>query len=107
MIEQRFYKLGHALHHNERQRTLCEERLHIVQGLMWAKDNPMLVLEVMQTSNDLQQAKAVLIEKYGLSQCQAQAVIDMRMRNYLDNEGQKLEEEYQNLLKDYVVMVSV
>lgn len=107
MIEPRFYKLGHALHHSKRQFIHCEERLHIVQGLMWAKDNPMLLLEVMQTSNDLQQAKAILTEKYGLSQCQGQAVIDMRMRTYLDNEGKKLEEEYQKLLKEYVVMTSV
>ena len=77
----------------------AEERAHILQGLLIALDNIDEVIKIIRGSENTPAAKAGLIERFGLSDAQAQAIVDMRLRTLTGLEREKLEAEYQELLK--------
>ncbi|MCR5666811.1 MAG: DNA gyrase subunit A [Eubacterium sp.] len=77
----------------------AEERAHIVEGLLIAQDNIDEVIKIIRASSNTQQAKEGLIARFGLSDAQAQAIVDMRLRSLTGLEREKLEAEYEELKK--------
>ena len=68
----------------------AEERAHILQGLLIALDNIDEVIRIIRGSENTQAAKAGLIERFALSDAQAQAIVDMRLRTLTGLEREKL-----------------
>ncbi|MDE7179023.1 MAG: DNA gyrase subunit A [Lachnospiraceae bacterium] len=77
----------------------AEERDHILQGLLIALDNIDEVISIMRSSRTTAIAKERLMERFGLSDAQAQAIADMRLRALTGLEREKLENEHEELLK--------
>ena len=77
----------------------AEERAHILQGLLIALDNIDEVIKIIRGSANTQAAKAALMERFALSDAQAQAIVDMRLRTLTGLEREKLENEYAELMK--------
>ena len=77
----------------------AEERDHILQGLLIALDNIDEVIRIIRSSANTQIAKQGLIERFGLTDVQAQAIVDMRLRALTGLEREKLEQEHAELLK--------
>jgi len=77
----------------------AEERAHIVEGLRIALMNLDAVIKIIRSSKDIPTARNSLMEKFSLTEKQAQAILDMRLQKLTGLEREKLEEEYQELLK--------
>ena len=77
----------------------AEERAHILQGLLIALDNIDEVIKIIRGSRTTQLAKDGLIERFQLSEVQAQAIVDMRLRALTGLEREKLESEYKELME--------
>ena len=77
----------------------AQERDHILQGLLIALDHIDEVIRIIRSSENVQVAKASLIEKFGLDDVQAQAIVDMRLRALTGLERSKIEAEHAQLLK--------
>ncbi len=75
----------------------AEERAHILQGLLIALDNIDEVIRIIRGSENVQAAKAELMSRFGLSDAQSQAIVDMRLRALTGLEREKLENEYREL----------
>ncbi len=75
----------------------ARERLHIVEGLLIALKNLDSVIQDIRSSADTQEAREKLTKKYGLSQAQANAVLDMRLQRLTSLERSRLEEEEKEL----------
>ena len=76
----------------------AEERAHILQGLIIALDNIDEVISIIRNSENVVIAKATLIERFGLSDVQSQAIVDMRLRALTGLEREKIEAEYKDLM---------
>lgn len=76
----------------------AEERAHILEGLMIALDNIDRVIQIIRGSQNVQIAKEGLMSEFGLSEAQAQAIVDMRLRALTGLEREKLEAELKELL---------
>ncbi len=76
----------------------AEERAHILQGLLIALDNIDEVIHIIRGSKTTQIAKEGLIERFELTDVQAQAIVDMRLRALTGLEREKLETEYAELM---------
>ena len=95
----------------------AQERAHILEGLLIALDHIDRVIEIIRGSANVAAAKVSLIEEFGLSDAQSQAIVDMRLRaltglerNRLENEYKELEERIaylQSILGDEKVLLSV
>ena len=77
----------------------AEERAHILEGLKIAIDNLDAVIETIRASADSETARNSLIERFGLSEVQAQAILDLRLARLTALEREKLDEEYKILLQ--------
>ena len=77
----------------------AEERAHILQGLLIALDNIDEVIQIIRSSRTTQEAKERLVERFGLTDAQAQAIVDMRLRALTGLEREKLEAEYKELME--------
>ena len=77
----------------------AEERDHILQGLLIALDNIDEVISIIRSSKNTAEAKTRLIERFGLDDVQAQAIVDMRLRALTGLEREKIEEEHAELIK--------
>ena len=77
----------------------AEERDHILQGLLIALDHIDEVIKIIRGSKNTQEAKDNLIERFGLDDVQAQAIVDMRLRALTGLEREKLENEHQELVQ--------
>ena len=77
----------------------AEARAHILEGLLVALDHIDEVINLIRSSRTDQIAKEGLMEKFDLSERQAQAILDMRLRRLTGLERDKLQEEYEGLLK--------
>ena len=77
----------------------AEERAHILKGLLIALDHIDEVIKIIRASKNVAEAKAQLIEKFGLDDVQAQAIVDMRLRALTGLERERLEQEYADLMK--------
>ena len=99
--------LRHYLDHQEdvvRRRTQydlnkAEARCHILEGLLIALDNIDEVIRIIRSSRATQDAKDALMEKFGLSERQAQAILDMRLARLTGLEREKIEQEHAELQK--------
>lgn len=95
----------------------AQERAHILEGLLIALDHIDRVIEIIRGSANVAAAKTSLIEEFGLSDAQSQAIVDMRLRaltglerNRLENEYKELEERIaylQSILGDVKVLLGV
>ena len=77
----------------------AEERAHILQGLLIALDNIDEVIRIIRASKTTQIAKEGLMERFGLSEVQSQAIVDMRLRALTGLEREKLENEFKELME--------
>ena len=75
----------------------AEERAHILEGLLIALDHIDEVIKIIRASKNTQEAKNNLIERFSLSDAQAQAIVDMRLRALTGLEREKIENEYREL----------
>ena len=76
----------------------AEARAHIEEGLIIAQDNIDEVISIIRSSQTTQQAKTRLMERFGLTDEQTQAIVDMRLRALTGLEREKLEAEYKELM---------
>ena len=76
----------------------AEERAHILEGLLIALDNIDEVIKIIRGSRTTPEAKQSLMERFGLTDAQAQAIVDMRLRALTGLEREKLEAEYADLM---------
>ncbi len=99
--------LYHYLEHQKsviRRRTeyelrKAEARAHILEGLRIALDHLDRVIALIRGSRTAEEARSGLMEQFGLSVEQAQAILDMRLQRLTGLEREKIEEEYQELMK--------
>ncbi len=99
--------LNHYLKHQENvvtRRTKyelnkAEERAHILKGLLIALDNIDEVIKIIRGSRSVQLAKEELMSRFELTDVQAQAIVDMRLRTLTGLEREKIEAEYAELMK--------
>ena len=77
----------------------AEERAHILEGLLIALDHIDEVISIIRGSRNAGEAKEKLIERFGLSEDQAQAIVDMRLRALTGLEREKIESEFAELMK--------
>ncbi|MBO8175822.1 MAG: DNA gyrase subunit A [Bacillus sp. (in: Bacteria)] len=99
--------LQHYLNHQKvviRRRTeydlrKAEARAHILEGLRIALDHIDEIINLIRSSQTTEIAKAGLMEKFSLTEKQAQAILDMRLQRLTGLEREKIEDEYQSLLK--------
>ncbi len=76
----------------------AEERAHILEGLLIAIDNLDEVIKLIRASKDVPAAKAGLIEKFSLTDIQAQAILEMRLQRLTALEREKVKAEYKELM---------
>ncbi|WP_243430676.1 DNA gyrase subunit A [Enterococcus sp. DIV2402] len=81
------------------EKEKAEARAHILEGLRIALDHIDEIIAIIRGSKTDGEAKATMIEKFDLSDRQAQAILDMRLRRLTGLERDKIEAEYQDLLK--------
>lgn len=77
----------------------AEERAHLLEGYRIALDNIDEVIEIVRASQTTDEAKARLSARFSLTDVQAQAIVDMRLRTLVGLERQKIEDEYAQLIK--------
>lgn len=77
----------------------AEKRAHILEGLIIASDNIDEVIKLIKASSNGEEAKSKLIERFGLSDLQARAIVEMRLRNLTGLEQDKLRSEFDDLLE--------
>ena len=77
----------------------AEERAHILKGLLIALDNIDEVIKIIRGSKTVQLAKEELMTRFELSDAQSQAIVDMRLRALTGLEREKLEKEYEELMR--------
>ncbi|SEW29897.1 DNA gyrase subunit A [[Clostridium] fimetarium] len=85
----------------------AQERAHILQGLMIALDNIEEVIRIIRSSQNVTIAKEGLIEKFSLSEVQAQAIVDMRLRALTGLERAKLEAEHNELMERIAELIAI
>ena len=98
--------IGHFIDHRHevvvRRTTFelkkAEERAHILQGMIIASDNIDEVITLIKTSSNAEEARQKLIAKFSLSETQAKAIVEMRLRQLTGLEQDKLRAEYEELL---------
>ena len=85
----------------------AEERLHIVNGLLIAQDNIDEVVNIIRSSKTTQEARTRLQERFGLSEVQTAAILEMRLRQLTGLQREALEQEQAELIKtiDYLKAV--
>ena len=85
----------------------AEERAHILQGLLIALDNIDEVISIIRSSQTTAEAKTRLIERFALSEAQAQAIVDMRLRTLTGLEREKLQAEYDSLMEQIAELKAI
>ncbi|SFC25401.1 DNA gyrase subunit A [Flexibacter flexilis DSM 6793] len=77
----------------------AEERAHILEGLLIALDHLDAVISLIRSARDPEIAKAGLVEKFGLSEIQAKAILEMRLQRLTGLEREKIQNEYAEIKK--------
>ena len=85
----------------------AQERDHILQGLLTALDDIDEVVSIIRHSPNVAEAKTRLMERFGLDDVQAQAIVDMRLRALTGLEREKIEKEHEELLKTIAYLKSI
>lgn len=107
--------LSHYLNHQKEvvtRRTQfdlrkAEERSHILEGLRIALDHIDEVISIIRNSPNIQEAKQSLMDSFALSDKQAQAIVDMRLRSLTGLEREKIEDEYRELQESIKELKSI
>lgn len=107
--------IGHFVdhrHHVVTRRTQyeldeAERRAHLLQGYLIALDNIDQVIEIIRGSRDAETARNGLMESFELTEIQARAILDMRLQRLTGLEREKLEKEYEDVLKQVSYLKSV
>lgn len=76
----------------------AKKRAHILEGLLIALDNIDEIIKLIKSSKDANEAREALIERFGLTEVQAQAILDMRLQRLTGLERDKIENEYHELM---------
>lgn len=97
---------------NVRKRTQfelkkAEERAHILEGLKIALDHIDEIVQIIKHSPDTRTAKEKLVERFKLSDIQAQAILDMRLARLTGLEREKIEDEYRDVIKEIERLKSI
>ena len=82
------------------QLNKAQERAHILEGLRIALDHIDEVINLIRSSSTVPEARIGLIDRFGLSEKQAQAILDMKLHRLTGLERKKIDEEYESLMKD-------
>ena len=94
--------LGHQINvvrrRTEYDLQKCEDRAHILEGLLKALDHIDEIVAMIRAAKNVEEAKLNLISRFGFSDVQAQAIVDMRLRALTGLERERLENEYNDLL---------
>ena len=77
----------------------AEDRAHILEGLIIASDNIDEVIAIIRGSSNVEEARSSLMERFKLTEIQAKAIVEMRLRQLTGLEQDKLREEYEELKK--------
>ena len=77
----------------------AEDRAHILEGLIIASDNIDEVIAIIRGSSNVEEARSSLMERFKLTEVQAKAIVEMRLRQLTGLEQDKLREEYEELKK--------
>ncbi|HKU82266.1 MAG TPA: DNA gyrase C-terminal beta-propeller domain-containing protein [Candidatus Tumulicola sp.] len=77
----------------------AQERAHLLEGYRIALDNIDEVIEIVRSSQTTDEAKTRLSQRFSLSEVQAQAIVDMRLRTLVGLERKKIDDEYAELIK--------
>ena len=77
----------------------AEARAHVLEGLLIALDNLDAVIALIRASADADEARDGLMDKFGLSEIQAQAILDMRLQRLTALEADKVREEHAELIE--------
>jgi DNA gyrase subunit A len=77
----------------------AEDRAHILEGLIIASDNIDEVIKIIRASSNADEARNNLIERFKLSEIQAKAIVEMRLRQLTGLEQDKLRDEYDEIIK--------
>ena len=85
----------------------AEARAHILEGLLIALDNIDEIVKIIRSSANSGEAKVQLMERFGLTDKQAQAILDMRLARLTGLERERLQEEYAELLKTIAYLRAV
>ena len=85
----------------------AKKRAHILEGLLIAITNLDEVIRIIRSSEDAEAAKMGLMERFGLSDEQSQAIVDLRLRNLTALERHKIEEEHRDLLERMAYLESL
>ncbi len=85
----------------------AKKRAHILEGLRIALANIDEVVELIKKSSDTKDAKAKLIERFELSEVQAQAILDMKLARLTSLEIEKIEKEYNELMEKIAYLTSI
>ena len=85
----------------------AEARAHILEGLLIALDNIDEIVKIIRSSANTAEAKVQLMERFGLSDKQAQAILDMRLARLTGLERERLQEEYAELQKTIAYLRAV
>ncbi len=85
----------------------AEKRAHILEGLRIAVDNLDKVIKTIRASKSTDEAKTALIENFDLSAIQAQAILEMQLRQLTGLEIKKIEEEYKEIIKTIEVLKGI
>ncbi|MBF8150046.1 DNA gyrase subunit A [Winogradskyella sp. F6397] len=80
----------------------AEERAHILEGLIIASDNIDEVIKIIRASSNAEEARNNLIERFKLSEIQAKAIVEMRLRQLTGLEQDKLRAEYEDIMKTII-----
>ena len=85
----------------------AEERAHILQGLLIALDNIDEVINIIRSSQTTAEAKQRLMERFALTDAQSQAIVDMRLKTLTGLEREKLQAEYDSLMKQIAELKAI
>ncbi|MEJ2290411.1 MAG: DNA gyrase subunit A [Deinococcales bacterium] len=94
------HRAGVVRRRSEFELRKARERAHILEGYLIALDNLDAVIALIRASKDGPEARDGLIREFGLSEAQAQAVLDMRLQRLTGLERDRIQEEYRDLLED-------
>jgi DNA gyrase subunit A len=94
------HRAGVVRRRSEFELRKARERAHILEGYLIALDNLDAVIALIRSSKDGPEARAGLMREFGLSEPQAQAVLDMRLQRLTGLERDRIQEEYRDLLEE-------
>jgi len=107
LMEYTVHRQGVVVRRSQYELKTAQDRAHILEGLLIALTNIDDVIETIKKSPDSETAKANLMSKFGLTEIQSIAILDMQLRKLAALERQKIEAEYQELKKQIEKLIAI